>query len=760
MKNKKTSIENMRDLTLQKRYLMKDAQGSIIETEDQMYRRVAAAIAGIEAAYGASEKRIKVLTRQFYRLMKKGLFLPNSPTLMNAGRKNGLLSACFVLPIEDSIDGIFTTVKNAAIIQKAGGGVGYDFSLLRPTGDLVASSGGTTSGPISFMKVVSEATQAIQQGAFRRGANMGMMNIDHPDILKFIVAKQNPEVFTNFNISVKVTDAFMKQLQDDPEGIHIVTNPRNKNQYAIPHSVNIHSYTINDLIPAGGAAEECYTTRQVWDMIVQNAHKSGEPGICFIDHVNQYNPTPLLGKINATNPCGEQPLFADEACNLGSMNVAAFIHNDDREFDWKALKKTVKSAVRFLDNVIDANTYPIPEIKQVTLANRKIGLGVMGFADALILLGISYNSDKAVQFANRLMSFIQEQSHLASSTLAKERGCFINYKGSTWDTEYLTPMRNAAVTTIAPTGSISIIAGCSSGIEPVYSFAYKRKALDEGEFLQIHPLLEKLGTAQGWLDEVAKNMLLEGKSIQDIQEIPKNLRSTLVTAHDVSPEQHVNIQAAFQQYTDNAVSKTVNLPSEASVEDVDKIFRLAFQLGCKGTTIYRNLSRQNQVITAAHQEVAQGNNTITPRDRSRKTQGETIKYTMGCGKLYVSVNKDEHGLCEVFANLGKAGGCPAQSEATCRIVSAAIRSGVDPHILIEQLKGIRCLSTISSRKTNKEIDVLSCPDAIARAIEEAMGGSDKPKAIFSTNKCPDCSFPLRRDSGCNVCDNCGYTKCG
>jgi ribonucleoside-diphosphate reductase alpha chain len=760
MKKTLQSFENLSDLTLQKRYLMKDADGHIIETKDQMYQRVATAIAASEALYGTSEKRIKVLTRQFYRLMKKGLFLPNSPTLMNAGRKNGLLSACFVMPIEDSIDSIFTTVKNTALIQKAGGGTGFDFSPLRPTGDLVASSGGTTSGPISFMKVVSEATQAIQQGAFRRGANMGMMNIDHPDIINFINAKQDPTAFTNFNLSVKVSDEFMTKLKDSPDSYHIVTNPRTGNKYVIPHLAGNGPYSIEELFPECLASDDCYTTRQIWDMIVQNAHQSGEPGICFIDRVNQFNPTPLLGKINATNPCGEQPLLKKEACNLGSINVAAFIHHDNRGFDWNALKRTVQLAVRFLDNVIDANSYPIPEIKLATVSNRKIGLGVMGFADALILQDISYNSDEAIEFAKKVMSFIQEQAHQASSELAKERGCFANYKGSVWDTQDHIPMRNAAVTTIAPTGSISIIAGCSSGIEPVFSFAYRRKALDGGEFLQIHPLLETLGTEQGWLDEAARNMLLAGKNIHNIPGIPEKLRSTLVTAHDVSPEQHVNIQAAFQEYTDNAVSKTVNLPSDTSVEDVDKIFRLAYQLGCKGTTIYRNQSRQNQVITAVDSKIAQNSNMITPRARSQKTQGETIKYTMGCGKLYVSVNKDEQGLCEVFANLGKAGGCPAQSEATCRIVSAAIRSGVDPRILIEQLKGIRCLSTISSRKTNKNIDVLSCPDAIARAIEEALGDSAEHQVSFTVNKCPDCGFPLRRDSGCNICDNCGFSKCG
>ena len=756
----KSNNSKIRSSVLNRRYLWKNGQGKVIETEEQMYQRIANAIAAVESKHGATNEQIEAIACQFYQLMAKGEFLPNSPTLMNAGRENGMLSACFVLPIEDSIDGIFTTVKNTAMIQKAGGGTGFDFSPLRPTGDMVSSSGGKTSGPISFWKVIAETTNAIQQGAFRRGANMGMMNINHPDILKFINAKQNLSDFTNFNISVKVPNSFMERLHKNPNALHIVINPRTNKRYALPCTIDIGTYSIDDLIPEDLAYDESYTVKNIWDMIVENAHTTGEPGLCFIDRINETNPTPHLGPIEATNPCGEQPLLPYEACNLGSINVAKFVSEDGTDMDWERLKDTVKLAIRFLDNVIDANHYPLPRIEKISLGNRKIGLGIMGFADALILMGMSYAGCEAVDAARRISRFINENGHKASEELAKMRGSFPNWKGSTWDTKYNKPMRNAAVTTIAPTGSISLIGECSSGIEPVFSFAYKRIAIDGGEFFQIHPLLEKLGTEQGWLNKKTKAKLLEGKKLQEIPEIPEELLDILVTAYDVLPDHHVDIQAAFQSNIDNAVSKTINLPTNTSVDIIDKIFRFAHEERCKGITVYRDGCRENQVITTAHEEMSSVPEYIMPRPRTRKTKGETTKYTMGCGKLYVSVNKDEKGLCEIFANLGKAGGCPAQSEATCRVVSAALRSGVRPEILIEQLKGIRCLSTVTRRKLNKCIDVLSCPDAIARAIEESLGQNYKPIETSPTNKCPDCSFPLRMESGCNICDNCGYSKCG
>jgi len=744
---------------LRGRYLRKNTRGEIIETPEQMLRRVANAIAASESKYGATDAQQKAFEDRFYELMVNRAFLPNSPTLMNAGRDNQMLSACFTLPIEDSIDGIFDGIKWAALIQKVGGGTGFSFDRLRPTGDNVKSSGGKTSGPISFMKVFSEATNAIQQGAFRRGANMGMMSIEHPDIFNFINAKNNTTAFTNFNLSVKVSDAFMKQLDENPDTPHVVVNPRTRKNYVIPHSLNASSYSIDDLLPKEQADDDCCTVKEIWEMINNNAHATGEPGICFIDRINEDNPTPHKGQIEATNPCGEQPLLPYEACTLGSINISKFIVKDKRDLDWDLLAKTVGLAVRFLDDVIDANHYPISEIEKITLGNRKIGLGIMGFADALFLLGIQYESEEAAEFAEKLASFIQEHAHAASEKLAKERGCFPNWKGSVWDTKHQRPMRNAACTTIAPTGSISIIAGCSSGIEPVYAFAAKRRVLDGQEFIQIHPLIERLGTEEGWLNDKVRDQLAEGAPPREIPEIPRELAEVLVTAHEIAPEWHVKIQAAFQKYTDNAVSKTVNLPSTATVDDVSKTYRLAFESGCKGTTVYRDNCRENQAISTAHKTAVPSIPGLDVRPRVRTTEGSTTKFRMGCGTLFVTVNNDERGLCEVFANLGKAGGCPAQSEATCRAVSVALRCGVKPEVLIEQLKGIRCLSAISRKKGDDDI-VVSCPDAIARALEQALGSNGEPVIIPSPHKCPHCGHPLRRDSGCRICDNCGYDKCG
>ena len=684
-----------------------------------MLRRVADAVAAAESKYGATKKQITEYAVKFYQLMKRREFLPNSPTLMNAGRKNGMLSACFTLPIEDSIDAIFDIVKCAALIQKVGGGTGSSFDRLRPTGDIVTSSGGKTSGPVSFMKVFSEGTCAIQQGAFRRGANMGMMSIEHPDILNFIHAKSDLSAFTNFNLSVKVSDAFMRQLKDNPDAPHVVTNPRTKKRYIIPRSINICSYTLDDLLPERQATDDCFTVRKVWDMIIKNAHATGEPGICFIDRVNEDNPTDHIGRIEATNPCGEQPLLPYEACNLGSINVSAFVDKDSTDLDWTKLEEAVTVAVRLLDNVIDANHHPISEIEKTTLGNRKIGLGITGFADALILLGIRYGSRQAVDFAGRLASFIQEHAHSASQELVDKRGCFPNWQGSIWDTKYNRPMRNAAVTTIAPTGTITLIAGCSSGIEPIFCIASKRKVLDGKEFTQLHPHIEKLGTEEGWLTDKVRELLGNGNSPRQVHGFPKKLADALTTAHEIDPEWHVKIQAVFQKYTDNAVSKTVNLPTDATVEVVDMVYKLAHKLGCKGITVYRDGCHENQVITAVYEPSQPNGYVPSPRPCPKTMLGSTTKVKTGCGSLFLTVNEDNEGVFEIFTNLSKAGGCPAQSEATARILSVALRCGVDPKVLVEQLKGIRCLSTIARRKEDKDIVVRSCPDPIHDSLNEA-----------------------------------------
>ena len=772
MKTQRNMFEQMRSEILRQRYFWKDENGNIIETEDDMYHRVAHAVAAVESRYGASNSDVNSWASTFYQMLQAGKFLPNSPTLMNAGRPEGLLSACFVLPIEDSIEGIFETIKYTALIQKAGGGTGFSFDRLRPTGDHVASTGGKTSGPIGFWRVLGETTYAVQQGAFRRGANMAMMSVTHPDILKFLNAKQDPEAFTNFNISVKITHDWMRQLDAHPHTAVIVVNPRNNQRFYLPRSLDIGKYDIGDLasVPKESGNEtalqesgDFWNHQQIWDLMIANAHQTGEPGVCFIDRVNQDNPTPESGCIGATNPCGEQPLLDYEACNLGSINLAPFVLPDAGDMDWNELASTVDLAVRFLDDVIDANYYPVPAIREMARGNRKIGLGVMGFADALIMRGIRYDSDQAVACARQISGFIQQHARQASEKLADERGSFPNWPGSIWHTKYQKPMCNAAVTTIAPTGTISLIAGCSSGIEPLFSIITKRRALDGQEFMQLHPLVERMGTQQGWLTDEVREQLSQGIPPKDIRQIPQAIADVMVTAHEIAPEWHVRLQAAFQKHVDNAVSKTVNLPSDATVADVDKIYRLAHQLGCKGTTVYRDGCRQHQVLTSVHSSDTADDLAILPRPRPRTTVGQTTKFRMGCGTLFVCVNKDEHGLAEVFANLGKAGGCAAQTEATCRAISISLRSGVDPQVLVEQLKNIRCLSTVTRRKEDKDIDVLSCPDAIAKAIEEAWDHS--VASLNATERavgraCPFCRQPMRRDSGCFVCDRCLFSSCG
>jgi ribonucleoside-diphosphate reductase alpha chain len=589
---------------------------------------------------------------------------------------------------------------------------------------------------------------------------MALMKVSHPDCLMFIHAKRHTDLLNNFNISVKVDDAFMGRLLHNPGVVHVVENPRDKKRYVIPRAVSPSSYCLQDLRPAAAGTDDCYTVGDVWNMIALNAHQTGEPGVCFIDRINQDNPTPHIGRIEATNPCGEQPLLPGEGCNLGSLNVAAFVLPDGSDLDCPQFGRAVCHGIRFLDNVIDANSWPLDHVRQISCANRKIGLGIMGLADALVLLRMRYDTDEAVAFAGRLGEFLREHAHRASQELAEEKGCFPNWEGSIWQTEHNRPMRNATCTTIAPTGSISLIARCSSGIEPMFKYAYKRRALDNTEFCQLHPLLERLGTKQGRLTDRVRTELMAGVDPKNLSQIPQGLKDVLITAHEIAPQWHIAIQAALQANIDNAVSKTVNLPADATVQDVEQVFRLAYQKGCKGVTAYCDGSRPNQVISATREHKSPSVAPSGPRPRPQATTGTTSKFRMGCGTLFVTVNKDDTGLCEVFANLGKAGGCPSQSEATCRTVSAALRSGVDPAVLIDQLSGIRCLSAAVARKANKEVNVLSCPDAIARALREAMGTADNSSVSPFRQICEECGRPMRREANCVVCDFCGESKCG
>ncbi len=583
--------ENAR-VVLASRYLQRDERGAVVETPAELFARVARAVAEAERAWGLSDADIEALAQRFVELMAGSVFLPNSPTLMNAGRRLGMLSACFVLPVPDSIEGIFESVKLTAMIQKAGGGTGFAFDRLRPTGDRVASSGGQTSGPMSFWRVFSEATHAIQQGAFRRGANMGMMSLTHPDIVKFIRAKRDLSAFTNFNISIKVPDAFLADLRADRDAPHTVTNPRSGESYHIPRAVDPDAYALADLRPVAEGCDDCYTRGQLWDMIVQQAHATGEPGLCFIDRINADNPTPQLGRIEATNPCGEQPLLDFEACNLGSINLRRFVA--DGRFDFDAFGRIVALCVRLLDDVIEVNDYQVEPIRAMCHGNRKIGLGVMGLADALIALQLPYDSDEAVAFGQRIARSLREHAEQASHELAEQRGHFPNWPHSRWDSERHLPIRNAALTTVAPTGTISILAGCSGGIEPLFSLAFQRNVLGGQRLWEAHPDFLRVAREGGFYSDALLAHAAGRGTIQDRHEVPEAVRRLFVCAADVDPRWHVAMQAAFQEAIDGAISKTINLPAWAAVEQVDAVFQQAFDSGCKGVTVYRDRCRANQ----------------------------------------------------------------------------------------------------------------------------------------------------------------------
>ncbi len=734
------NLSNNARVVLERRYLKKDENG-VCERPEDMIHRVAEAIAAADAAYGGNT----IETAQaFFDMMDSLKFLPNSPTLMNAGRELGQLSACFVLPVEDTMEGIFDTLKNAAMIHKSGGGTGFSFSRIRPAGASVNSTGGVASGPISFMKVFNASTEAVKQGGTRRGANMGILRVDHPDIMEFIKCKNDLTQMTNFNISVGLTEKFMQAVQTGKK--YDLIDPHTKKK-------------------AGSLG-----AREVYETIVEMAWTSGEPGIVFLDRINKDNPVPAAGEIESTNPCGEQPLLPYESCNLGSLNLNVFVKNG--AVDFESLGETVALAVHFLDNVIDVNRYPLPKIEETTKSMRKIGLGVMGFADMLYQLGIPYNSEEAVHIARDLMSFIQLRAREASAALASVRGSFPMFEQSVYKKQGVKAMRNATVTTIAPTGTISIIAGTSSGIEPVFAISYIRNVMDNDKLVEVHPYFEKVARERGFYGNELMQAIAQKGTLHGIKEIPENVQNVFVTAHDISPDYHIRMQSAFQESTDNAVSKTVNFAQSATKEDVRAAYDLAYTLGLKGVTIYRDGSRQGQVLSVGEKKAEPGEaheegSVLAPRERPEITKGITQKIKIGCGNLYVTVNYDNEGICEVFTNVGRAGGCPSQSEATSRLVSMALRSGVDADSIIEQLRGIRCHSTLRQ----KGLKVLSCPDAIGRVLERVVelrnGETQVPQPINSgsaksggAGKCPECASQLEHESGCVVCRSCGYSKCG
>jgi ribonucleoside-diphosphate reductase alpha chain len=735
---------------LEKRYLKRTPEGVPLETPADMFARVAENIAQADHLYDP-EASLDPVIAEFFGVMAGLEFLPNTPTLMNAGRELQQLSACFVLPVEDSMESIFGAIRDAALVHQSGGGTGFSFSRLRPKNDLVKSTMGVASGPVSFMRVFDMATETIKQGGTRRGANMGILRVDHPDILEFIRAKEDEHILNNFNISVGVTEEFMAAVLTGGE--FALRNPRDH------------------------AEVGRLDAREVFDLIVDLAWKNGEPGIVFLDRLNRDNPTPKAGEIESTNPCGEQPLLPYESCNLGSINLALMVKDGD--VDWQRLRRVTHTAVHFLDNVIDMNRYPLPEIGAMTKSNRKVGLGVMGWADMLVEMDVAYNGDEAIRLGHKVMGFIHEEAIKASEELARDRGVFPNWQESTW-ADKGKQVRNATLTTIAPTGTISIIAGVSSGIEPIFALAFVRNVMDNTELPEAHPALEDVLKSRGlYSDELMKSIAAVG-GLHDM-EVPDDLKEVFVTAHDVEPEWHIRMQAAFQDHVDNAVSKTVNFPNTARPEDVERVYLLAYELGVKGVTIYRDGSRQEQVLNigevnrkgAAGGEVVQmqlgeqGQPVMPVRpSRSPVLRGETREKVTGCGSLYVTVNEDDYGPREVFANMGKAGGCAsASTEAIGRLISLAFRYGVPPDKIVKQLKGIRCHVPLGFGPNQ----ILSCPDAIGKALADkyhlaagngahAVGQLEMPIA-FAQGACPECGGAIEHEGGCMVCRSCGYSKC-
>jgi ribonucleoside-diphosphate reductase alpha chain len=817
--------ENAR-IVLAKRYLRKDESGKPVEEPEEMFWRVAATIAAEDAKYGATEAEVEGTARQFYALMTKRLFEPNSPTLMNAGRPLGQLSACFVLPVEDELSngdsGIYDTLRSMALVHQSGGGTGFSFSRIRPQGDHVRSTTGVASGPVSFMSLYDASTEVVKQGGTRRGANMGILRIDHPNVMDFIDCKQDITKITNFNISVAITDGFMNAVERGER--YDLINPRT------------------------GDAVGTLDAREVFDKIVQNAWRTGEPGVFFIDRANYYNPVPHLGDYEATNPCGEQPLLPYDVCNLGSVNVGAFVRADVpaespwyEKVDWKEYRRVVRLSTHFLDNVIDANQYPLPQITDLAHRIRRIGLGVMGFADLLVRLGVPYNSEEGVEIGRRIMEFLDEEAKKESERLAEVRGVFPEWERSIWGPDATAAMapngerirperrlRNCNVTTVAPTGTISIFAGCSSGIEPLFAVAFLRN--QAGVLMpDVNEDFVSVAKAEGWYSEGLMKRIAEEGHIH-FPEVPAHVQRAFVTAHDTAPSWHVRMQAGFQEHCDSAISKTTNFPHEAAVEDVREIYELAYRLNCKGITVYRDGSRDAAPLTTgktqkssaeretedalskaqaelekregevrtlkdalARAEAAAQAASARRQKRRRPTvlRGTTRKMISPLGDVFVTINEDEaqHPF-EVFATLGKAGSVAmADVEAIGRLISLALRSGVPVQDVYGQLRGISSDRAVGFG-ANK---VLSVPDAIAQAIElherekagiqqelipelapvasadgvEVVRPAQPTLGLETLNLgetfmgvCPECNSQLEFAEGCMKCHACGFSECG
>jgi ribonucleoside-diphosphate reductase alpha chain len=709
-------LSDTAEKVLRERYYLKDKKGNVVEDWEKLCYRVAYHVIN----HGTNNQ---CFTQDMFEEIYNLRFLPNSPTLMNAGTSIGQLSACFVLPIEDSMDSIFTTLKHTALIHKTGGGTGFDFSKLRPKGSMVNSTHGVASGVISFMSIFDAATGEIKQGGRRRGANMGVLNISHPEIKDFITVKSDLNKLNNFNISVMIPDAFIQAVKE-------------KKPWSL---IDPHTQEIVATVDAN----------ELFNMIAEQAWKTGEPGVLFYDTINNKAPD-TIKPITATNPCGELPLPPYGSCNLGSINLAKFINPPKTDFDYKKLKKTIDLAVYFLDKVIDANKYPLPQIEQVTKQHRMIGFGVMGLADALIQLGIPYNSAEGLVKAEQIMEFIQTNAHEASKILGKFDGCVYEDK------------RNTTLTCIAPTGTLSMIANCSSGIEPLFALSYTKNVMDGKSFTYINEhLLAKLRELNLDKEEIIEEIKKTG-SIQHIKEIPGDIKMIFVTALDIDYKDHIKMQSVFQKLTDSSISKTVNFKNNMTVQDVKDAILMAHELGCKGITVYRDGSRSNQVLTVTKSTKEEDKKMGLPKDESNVQErpnvleGVTKRIKTGCGNFYITINKIDGKPVEVLSHIGKAGGCAiCQGEAVCRLVSLGLRSGIKPERIIKQLHGIRCPSPTWYEGNQ----ILSCPDAIAQTLKEEFHIDVKVPQPVGQIPCPECGAEMKPDSGCFICIVCGYSKC-
>jgi len=784
---------------LERRYLIRDNDGNVIETPKQMFWRVARYVAEADSIYGADEDQVNETAWDFYDMMAKGLFMPNSPTLMNAARPLGQLAACFVLPVEDSLkngeSGIYDTLTNMALIHQSGGGTGFDFSHLRPQGARVKSTTGVASGPVSFMKLYDASTQAVKQGGTRRGANMGILRCDHPDIMEFITCKADTSEITNFNISVAITDEFMRALKEDS---------------SIPARL--------DGVPTGARINP----GAVWDAVIDQAHATGEPGLFFVDEANRYNPLPNIAKYSATNPCGEQNLFPNDVCNLGSINLGKFVVPSrqiigggvEYSIDFKHLTRVIHTAVRFLDNVVDMNTYPLPQIEDLAKRIRRIGLGVMGWADMLVKLGLTYGDSNSLEMADKLAKHLKVESRVASRELARDRGPFPEWKKSQWGDGAWQPiaqmgdknfehlkLRNCNLTTVAPTGTISIIAGCSGGIEPLYALAFERNQAGM-RMLDVNQDLTRAleGVRDGgrpYNIGLVADALLRGKQLKDLlSSQQQGLAGVFVTAHDVTPKQHVRMQAAWQKHIDSSISKTINLPHDATATTVNNIYELAHRLKCKGITVYRDGSRPEQVLSTkkagVSAEAPEAEETVDERypgwddptphplpetwsqDRPQILQGSTVKVESPLGSLYVTINEYGGRPLEVFCTVAKAGGsASASAEALGRLASLALRNAVPLAEVRNQLRGIACDKPVGFGP-NK---VLSVPDGVAKALAVYLDSVDDAvetvaptteraaakahEAFRSAEPCGECgSSNVAYESGCSTCYTCGNSACG